>query len=133
MIKAQIQEVEKQEIESGGPERTRETVCFVPRMDIYERDGSIEVVADMPGVSEDAVDITLERDVLTIEGYVESEYPQRYGLTYAEYRVGDYQRRFTLPDQIDREEIDASMKDGVLRLHLPKAEPAAKKIAVKAG
>jgi len=128
----QVQETEKREVEESGAERTRDRVAFVPRVDIYETNDGIFVVADMPGVDEESVDITLEKDVLTIDGYVEPVAPEEYRLAYAEYRVGDYQRRFTVSDQIDREGIEATMKDGVLRLRLPKAEPTTKKIAVKA-
>jgi len=129
----QVQETQKQEIIEGGAERTRARACFVPRADIYETDDRIVVVADMPGVDENSVDITLENNILTISGYVEPVEPENYSLAYAEYRVGDYQRSFTLSDQIDQDRIEATVKDGVLRLHLPKAGPAARKIAVKAG
>jgi HSP20 family protein len=129
----QVQETEKQEVIESGAERTREKACFVPRADIYETNDGITVVADMPGVDENSVDITLEQNVLTINGYVAPVEPEGYRLAYAEYRVGDYQRRFTISDQIDRDKIEAMMKDGVLRLHLPKVEPTARKIAVKAG
>lgn len=129
----QVQETEKQLAETGDVERTREGLCFVPRVDIYETNESIEVVADMPGVDENSVDITLENDVLTINGCVQLEQPEGYSLSYGEYQVGDYHRRFTLSDQINRDEIEATMKDGVLRLHLPKAQPTRKKIAIKAG
>jgi HSP20 family protein len=129
----QIQENEKQEVVESGAERTRDRTCFVPRADIYETNDSITVVADMPGVDENSVDITLEQNVLTINGYAAPAEPEGYRLAYAEYRVGDYQRRFTISGQIDRDKIEAVMKDGVLRLHLPKVEPTARRIAVKAG
>ena len=129
----QVQETEKQEVIESGAERTRERACFVPRADIYETNDGITVVADMPGVDENSVDITLEQNVLTINSYVAPVEPEGYRLAYAEYRVGDYQRRFTLSDQIDRDKIEATVRDGVLRLHLPKVEPIARKITVKAG
>ena len=129
----QVQETDKQEIAESGAERTRDRIAFVPRVDIYETNDSIVVLADMPGVDENSVDITLESDVLSINGYVELEQPESHQLAYAEYRVGDYQRKFTLSDQIDRDGIEATAKDGVLRLHLPKAMPTTKTIAVKAG
>jgi HSP20 family molecular chaperone IbpA len=128
----QVQETEKQEIAESGAERTRAGACFVPRVDIYEANDEIVVVADMPGVNEENIDITLEQNVLTINGYVSPQRPEDYSLAYAEYRVGDYQRRFTLSDQIDKDGIEATVKDGVLRLQLPKAKPATKKISVKA-
>jgi HSP20 family protein len=130
----QIQETEKREVAETDTERTRDRLAFVPRADIYETDDEIVVVADMPGVDENTLEITLENNVLTINGYVEMEPPEGYSLAYAEYRVGDYQRAFSLSDQIDREGIEAAVKDGVLRLHLPKVtEAKVKKIAIKAG
>jgi HSP20 family molecular chaperone IbpA len=129
----QVQETDKQEVAEGRAERTRDRVAFIPRVDIYETNEDIYVVADVPGVDENSVDITLEKDVLTIDGYVEPMEPEGYRLAYAEYRVGDYHRRFTLSNQIDRDKIEATVRDGVLRLHLPKATPTTRKIAVKAG
>jgi HSP20 family protein len=129
----QVQDTEKQEVVESDAERTRDCVCFVPRVDIYETNDAILVAADMPGVDETSVDITLENDVLTINGYVEPVEHEGYQLAYAEYRVGDYERRFTLSNKIDQERIEAAMKNGVLHLHLPKAQPTTKTIAVKAG
>jgi HSP20 family molecular chaperone IbpA len=130
----QVQETEKREVAETGAERTRDRLAFVPRADIYETEHEIVVVADMPGIDENTVDITLENDVLTIEGVVEAERPEGRSLAYAEYRVGDYRRAFSLSDQIDREGIEATVKDGVLRLHLPKTTRArTRKIAITAG
>jgi HSP20 family molecular chaperone IbpA len=130
----QIEETEKREVTETGAERTRDRPCFVPRADVYEIDDAIIVVADMPGVDENSVDIILEQDVLTINGFVEPNFPEGYDLAMAEYRVGDYTRAFTLSDQIDREGIEATVKDGVLRLRLPKLTEARRRsIAVKAG
>lgn len=127
-------EVEKEEITTPeGAERTRECQCFVPRSDIYELDDQVIIVADVPGVSEKSVEITLEKNVLTINAYVEPVEWEGYSLSYAEYAIGDYQRSFRIPDQIDRENIEAVLKDGVLRLFLPKAPQAkTRKIEVKA-
>lgn len=129
----QTQDVEKQEVEPvEGAERTSERRAYIPRVDIYETDEGINLVADMPGIDENSVDIMLEKNVLSIRGTVESEAPEDYSLAYAEYGVGDYERRFTLSDEIDQENIEASVKNGVLHLHLPKAGPAkARKISVK--
>ena len=130
----EIQDTEKREVAETGAERTRDRLAFVPRADVYETNEGITVVADMPGVDENSVDITLEQNVLTINGYVELEQPEGLNLAYAEYQVGDYQRAFTLSDQIDREGIEAMVKDGVLRLYLPKVtEAQRRKIAIKAG
>ena len=130
----QVQDVEKQEIVTDGAERTRDNKCFVPRADIYETDEALVAVVDMPGVDKDSVEITLEKNILTINGYVEPAQPDNFNLAYAEYEMGDYQRSFTLSNEIDLEKIEAAVKDGVLRLHLPKIGPAqTRKIAIKAG
>lgn len=129
----QAQEVEKEEITTNGAERTRARKAYVPRADIFETGNEVIVIADMPGVDEKSVDITLEKNVLSINGYVEGTQPENYSLAYAEYEVGDYFRRFTLSDEVDQDNIQATVRNGVLRLHLPKAGPAqARKIAVKA-
>jgi HSP20 family molecular chaperone IbpA len=129
----QVQETQKQEIAESGTERTRSRVAFTPRTDIYETDESIVLMADMPGVGEDSVEITLEKNVLTINGFVNDNQPEGYTQTYAEYRVGDYYRRFTLSNTINQEQIEATVRDGVLRLNMPKVTPTTKKISVKAG
>jgi HSP20 family protein len=129
----QVQDTEKQEVAETGAERTRDRRAFVPRADIYETNEGITVLADMPGVDETSVDITLEKNVLTINGYVEYEAPEGYSLAFAEYDVGDYQRSFSLSNEIDQEKIEAQLKDGVLHLHLPKVSPTTRKIAVKTG
>ncbi|MFN2129904.1 MAG: Hsp20/alpha crystallin family protein [Anaerolineae bacterium] len=129
-----LQEAEKREVAETGTERTRDRLAFVPRVDIYETDDAIVVVADMPGVDESSLDITLENNELTINGYVEPMQPEDYSLTYAEYREGDYVRSFRLSDEIDREGIEATLKNGVLCLNLPKVKEArTRKIEVKTG
>ena len=129
----QLQEVEKQEVVESGAERTRARRAFVPRADIYETDDELVVGVDMPGVAENSVDITLEKNVLTITGNVDLVQPEDFSLAYAEYEEGDYERSFTLSNEIDLNRIEATVKDGVLRLRLPKiGEAKTKKIAVKA-
>lgn len=115
-------------------ERTRECACYIPRTDIYETDQEIVLLADMPGVSINNLDITLEKNVLTIMGTNDLQMPADFSMEYQEYEPGDYQRTFTLSEEIDREKIVATMKNGVLKLTLPKAGPAkTRKIEVKAG
>jgi HSP20 family protein len=112
-------------------ERTRSERVFTPAVDIYEDDDTITLIADMPGVDKESVDITLENNVLMIEGHVQPDHPEGYELSYSEYQVGDYQRSFRISDAIDRDKIGAKVKDGVLYVTLPKAEPAkARKIKV---
>jgi HSP20 family protein len=117
-----------------GVERTRERRAYVPRSDIYETGDAIVIVSDVPGVDESTLDIVLEKNVLTISGYADVAAPEELSLVYAEYESGDYERRFSLSDQFDQERIEATVKDGVLRVTLPKASPAkARRISVNPG
>jgi len=129
----QVQDAQKQELDETEAERTRDNKAFVPRADIYEDGDNIVIVVDVPGVDESSIEIGLEKGVLTIDGYVEPRAPEGYTLAYAEYETGDYHRSFKLSNQIDLDNIEATVKDGVLHLLLPKVGPAkTKKIAVKA-
>ena len=126
-------EVQEQEmIETEGGERMRSRTTFIPRSDIYETEENVVVSVDMPGVSEDTIDITLEKNILTINGISNYEEPDDFSLAFTEFQVGDYERSFRLTDRIDRDGIEALFKDGVLKLTLPKAEEAkTRKISVK--
>jgi len=124
----------KPEIVEGSVERTRDRRVFSPRTDIIETTEEYLVVADIPGCNEQSVNITLEKNVLTINASTRIEAPVDRTLILSEYGIGDYQRSFVLSDQIDREKIEAQVKNGVLRLQLPKAGPAkSHTIKVKAG
>lgn len=115
-------------------ERATARHVLAPVVDITETTEELVLTADMPGVDEGSVDVTLEQDVLTIEGRMANETLQGYSLSFHEYDQGDYRRVFTLATEIDREHISAQVKNGVLQLVLPKAEPAkAKKIKVSVG
>lgn len=98
-------------------------------MDIYETPGIIVLFADVPGVDEKSVDITLEKNVLTIEGRVPEDEPVQP--VYAEFESGDYRRAFTLHEEIAQDKIEANVKNGLLTLVLPKVEPTRRKIEVK--
>ena len=125
-------ELQEQELIQEETERTRECRCFVPRTDIYEVEDEIILALDMPGINENAFEITLEKNILNVKGYAQIEDPDEYTLTLAEYETGDYERSFRVSDEIAKDKIEAVYKDGVLRLTLPKAEQAkARKIAVK--
>ena len=132
--KDQTMEIHKQEeTPADEMERTRSRRSFVPRADIYDTEKEITILADVPGANEKTVDITLEKDVLTITAYVEPSIPNGFDIAYAEYEEGDYHRSFRLSNEIDRDKIEAVVSDGVLRLRLPKVQEAqAKKITVSA-
>lgn len=115
-------------------ERIRDRRVAMPRSDIYETKDHLVVVMDMPGVDEKGVDIVLEKSVLTISSMPAYEQPEGMNLVYAEYSEGDFKRSFALSDEVDRERIEARVKNGVLYLTLPKAgatKPT--KISVKSG
>ena len=115
-----------------GGERTRTRPVFVPPTDIYETQNNVVLLVDMSGVAPDAVDITLEKRTLAIYGHAKDQQHQNYRQVYAEYGDGDYERVFTLSEDIDRDGIEASQKNGVLRLVLPKVAPAkTRKIQLK--
>jgi HSP20 family molecular chaperone IbpA len=126
-------EIQKEELANEeGAERTRDCQCFVPRADIYEVEDQLVIVTDVPGADKDTLDISLEKNILTINAYVDPQEHEGYGLAFAEYEVGDYQRSFRVSDEIDQENISASIKNGVLRVFLPKiTEARSRKIAVK--
>ena len=130
MTDKDLQVQEKQEVQTKS-ESTRNVPIFVPAVDIYESENELTLLADMPGVPIDNVDIDLNDDQLTIKGTAVAEEQTGTSLL-REYSVGDYYRQFTVSSAIDREKIAASMKDGVLKLILPKAEAAKpRKIEVK--
>lgn len=113
---------QKQEVQTE--EQTRPGRTYVPHVDIFETDNALWLRADMPGVQEDSIEISVEKNVLSIEGWVALEDYQDQTPIYTEYRVGNYQRRFNLSGAIDSDKIHARLTDGVLELELPKAESA---------
>ncbi len=118
-------ELQKREKElEKGVERTMAKNVYTPPVDIIEQKEYIILLADMPGVDAKSVQITLDKDLLTIHGNAEREEHKDSRLVVSEYGFGDYERTFTISNEIDRDNIKASMKDGVMRLTLPKAATA---------
>ena len=106
----------------------------LPAVDVYEDDAGITLLADMPGVARDQLELKVEGDALSIEGGVRALTPEGLEAVYAEVRVPRYRRAFTLSRELDPTRIQAQLKDGVLTLRLPKAEHAKpRRIAVQAG
>ena len=117
----------------AGTERTRDRPVYLPRVDIVETGDALEILADMPGVARDGVEVTLEQRVLTVRGRAEVPAPEGMAPLYLEYEPGDYERVFALSDAVDPAGIEARVRGGVLHLRLPKAGPAAlRRIEVKA-
>jgi HSP20 family protein len=115
------------------PETTTGRRIYRPLTDIVETGEGVTLMLEMPGVSAEDVDITLEKRVLTIRGKIQATSPEKLQLAYAEYGEGDFERSFTLSDDFDPEKIGASVSNGVLTVTLPRvAEAQPKKIAVTA-
>ena len=125
------------QITSNGPsavtELTSTAPIFTPPADILEKGDTVVMLLDVPGADPASLDVTLDKRILTITARVTSVAPQGYAAAHIEFRDGTYERRFVFSEQMDGEHIDATLKDGVLRLAVPKAaDTAAKKISVKA-
>ena len=121
---------EKKEVKRAG-EEMRPGPVFIPAVDILENQNEIVILADMPGVDGQDVDVDLGNDVLTIRGTVSLVEDEKEVPVYREFSWGDYFRQFTLADVIDQEKISANMDNGVLRLTLLKKEKVkSKKIQV---
>lgn len=105
-----------------------------PAVDIFEDDTGITVHADMPGVSKDRLDIRVDSDSLSISGDISIPLPEDMDALYADVRANRYQRSFSLSRELDTDNIDASLKDGVLVLRVPKREEhKPRKIEVRTG
>lgn len=129
-----MQVTEQELISEEEMERTRERRCFIPKTDIFETEEEIVVVAEVPGVDQNSISITLDKNILSIDAFGNPTLPAGYDLIYAEYEPGDYQRSFRVSSEIDRDKIEAVVANGELRLTLPKAESAkVKKIPVTTG
>lgn len=102
-------------------ETTRNQERYVaPPVDIYETRDGLVVLADLPGVSKDALDVRVDNNMLTIRG--RADHVGRQEVTYREYELVNFFRQFELSDRVDQQRISADFKHGVLTLTLPKAE-----------
>jgi len=129
----ELQAKEKQEL-AHSAEQTRPGRFFTPDVDIFETDRVLTLLADMPGVTSEHLTLDLRDDTLTITGEVMPVKQPDEKLLLFEYDTGTFYRQFSLSEIIDKNKIDAQLKDGVLRLTLPKVEKVApRKIAVNAG
>ena len=105
-----------------------------PRCDIHENDTTVIIIADMPGVVTDGVNVQVHGDVLTMSGRSSVAEPERSTALWREYAARDYERAFRLGQAVDADRITAVIKDGVLRVELPKRAAATPhQITVKAG
>jgi HSP20 family protein len=108
--------------------------AVLPAVDVFEDASGITLLADMPGVPKDLLELKVEGEALLIEGGVSPRTPDGLEAIYAEVRVPRYRRSFTLSRELDTTRIEANLKDGVLSLRIPKqAHAQPRRIAVSAG
>lgn len=115
-----------------GVERFESRKVFLPKVDIIEREKETLLFIDMPGVDDKTVEVSLEKNILTLKGKPQACVPEGLAPVYTEYEMGDFERSFTISNEVDRDGIVANMKDGVLEVSLPKVAPQTKKISVAA-
>ena len=117
----------------GSTREPADTAYIVPRVDVIEDSAGITLLADLPGVAKDALELKVEGTSLTLEGQIKLDTPQGMGAVFAEVRAARYRRAFTLSRELDSATIDAQLKDGVLKLRIPKlAEAQPRRIEVRA-
>jgi HSP20 family molecular chaperone IbpA len=115
-----------------GQTRNTPKQALAPAVDIAETESGITLVADMPGVAKDRLTIKVEGDNLTIEGQAQVDVPENIELLHSEVRSPYFRRSFTLSRDLDPAKIEATLKNGVLQMHIPKSEEARpKRIDVK--
>ena len=133
MTEKELKPKAKEEVQAQG-ERVRPGRVFLPAVDIFETPEALTLVADMPGVASDKVTLDIKDNQLIISGEISPPMNQGETMLGQEYYTGDFLREFHLGAIIDQARIEATMKDGVLRLLLPKAEKAKpRKIEIKVG
>lgn len=109
-------------------------IYFVPRVDVSYNEEETLILADMPGVDNDNVEVSINEDELTITGKNNINIPESFNLKWQEYKLGNYRKSFKMTNSVDTQKISAVMKDGVLKLTLPnKKQSIPVKVKVKAG
>jgi len=115
-----------------GQTQNTPKMALTPAVDIAEGESGITLFADMPGVSKERLTIKVEGDNLTIEGQAQIDVPENIELLHSEVRSPSFRRSFTLSRDLDPAKIEATLKNGVLQMHIPKSEEARpKRIEVK--
>jgi HSP20 family protein len=129
-----MNELQKTQAAAPSKQLSDDNRAELPAVDVFEDDAGITLLADLPGVSRDRLELQVDGDALTIEGTVQSAAPEGLQPVYAELRLPRYRRSFTLSRELDTQRIEANLKDGVLTLRIPKqAHAQPRRIEVSAG
>ena len=132
MTETESKDVTRQK--SSEVEKREPETALRPFVDIFEDADGITLLADMPGLSRERLKIEVDKDVLLVEGDAKIEMPENMEALYADVRLTRYRRSFGLSGELATGEIEASLKDGVLNVRIPKrAEVRPRKIEVSAG
>jgi HSP20 family molecular chaperone IbpA len=115
----------------AGPNGGADRLTFAPRTDIVESPEGFVLLADLPGVDESSLEVTLEKGVLTIQAKANLPAPEEATLAYGEFESGAYYRAFRISEEFDSSKIEASVKDGVLRVVLPRPAKVSRRIEVR--
>ncbi|HYD77115.1 Hsp20/alpha crystallin family protein [Ramlibacter sp.] len=130
----ELQTTPAREPEATGRSEGSSLRYAVPPVDVFEDEGSITLLADLPGVSRERLGVRVDGDNLVIEGTAEVPAPATIEMIYGEARLAAYRREFTLSRELDSSRIEAELKDGVLRLMIPKSEEARpRRVEVRVG
>ncbi len=125
---------EVQPVSQNGANAQSHRPVFCPHVDLVDTSDAIVLWADLPGVDENTIDVTLEKNTLTLKAAVEAPGFDGMKPVLREYAVGNFERTFVISDEISRDQIEATVSQGVLKLVLPKSKTAAmQKVTVKAG
>ncbi|PJZ45342.1 Hsp20/alpha crystallin family protein [Leptospira brenneri] len=122
---------ETTEVSAQGKEEKTVTRVYSPNVDVLETEEAILFRVEMPGVDQSSVEISIEKDQLILEGKFVSLEETRGQVRLAEYREGNYFRKFTIGKAIHSEKATAKMKNGILELTIPKIEPKKTKIEIQ--
>jgi HSP20 family protein len=120
--------------EPGATKQHQQQQHVVPPVDVFENENAITLLADLPGVAREGLNVRVDGDSLTLEAAAATQGPENMELVYGEAQIPTYRRQFTLSRELDASRIEAQLRDGVLRLTIPKAEEARpRRIEVQVG
>jgi HSP20 family protein len=134
-MKSELQKSDRDNVPQQIPEGPSGPQPFVvPPVDVFEDDSGITLLADLPGVSRDRLGVRVDGESLILEATASTAQPENMELVYGEAQYPSYRRQFTLSRELDAARIEATLKDGVLKLAIPKMEEAKpRRIDVRVG